>query len=359
VINVLLITDELKHVCGISKHIKYLINGFNENREEFNVTLLCGGVESDELKEEYKCKVIVNSKILHTNRNTANFIYSVLVIKSLIRKNSINIIHSHNHYASNMAYYAAKMTRVKSIQTNHGLLGKRGKLNHFRADYYIVLSDRIKDYLLNTKRVSPLRICQIKPGIKIPKEKPVSKTQFPGRTILAASRFIKEKGLEVYLRAANELNNLHPNKYKFYISGAGEEYEKLLFINKSNGNGVTFADPLIEFSEVFDKSDIFVYTSISGSEGIPAVIIEALIKKCLVISSDYEGYRDIFPEEYTRLIYKSGSAEDLKAKIEYTAGNYEVLLEVYEPLFEKIKVEYSLDKMINSHINLYNMVSQC
>ena len=319
-INVLIITNELRHVCGISNHIKCLVNGLNEYSSDLNFILLCGNAESNNLKDEFKCKVIVDGKILHSGRSVFNFAKSVIFIKSLIKTYDINIIHSHNHYSANLSYFAARFTKTLTMQTNHGIIHGTGKLNPYKADKYIVLSKRIKNSLINKSKIKPESIIQINPGIQLNNNRLNKSVSYGKINVLAASRFVKEKGLQGYIKAANSISNDNQDRQKFYISGDGEYRQELVALNESSGNYVEFVDPLNAFSQVFEKANIFIYCSLSESEGVPAVILEAIANNCLVISSSFEGCKDIFSADYKDLTYEPDNINELIEKIEYAVN---------------------------------------
>jgi glycosyltransferase involved in cell wall biosynthesis len=356
-INILLITDELRHVCGISNHIKSLVNGFSERKDDFKFIILCGRVEDSELVQDYRCEIVVNENILHSNRSISGFVKAVFFLRHLIRKYNINIVHSHNHYAANISFYASKICSFKTVQTNHGILSVKGKLKHFKSRYYFVLSERVKNILLG-QNIPAANIFIVKHGLESINKK-ADKPLLNELSVLAASRYEKDKGLDLYIMAANSIKQNVLNRYNFYVSGEGREINTLLILNKELGSYVKFLDPVTDYKEMMSKAGIFVFTSRSGEEGIPLVIIEAIFNDCLVISSDYTGYKDIFPAEYSELMYESDNMKALEEKILYAAKNYSSLLELYRPLYEKIKSEYSMDKMINNYVNLYNKIFQC
>jgi glycosyltransferase involved in cell wall biosynthesis len=357
-INILIITDELKYVCGTSNHIKSLVNGFNERKEDFKFTILCGRVENPDLAEEYRCEIVVNENILHSKRSILSFIKSVFFLRRFIRKYSINIVHSHNHYAANVSFYTSKIiSSIKTVQTNHGILSRTGRLNHFKSQYYFVLSERVKNILIG-QNIPAANIFIVKHGLESITKK-TNKPLSDNISVLAASRYEKDKGLDLYIVAANSIKQNISNLYDFYVSGDGREINSLLKLNKELGSKVKFLDPVSDYKEMLSKAGIFVFTSRSKEEGLPLVIIEAVFNDCLVISSDYTGYKDIFSAEYSELIYESGNLKELEGKILYATKNYSFLLELYCPLYEKIKSEYSMDNMINNYVNLYNKISKC
>lgn len=356
-INILIITDELRYVCGVSKHIKSIVNGFDERKDDYKFFILCGRVENPELADEYKCEIVVNKNILHSKRGISGFVKAVFFVRHFIRRHHINIVHSHNHYAANISFYTSKICSFKTVQTNHGILSGTGKLNHFKSQYYFVLSERVKNILIG-ENIPAANIFKVKHGLENITKK-TDKSLSDDLSVLAASRYEKDKGLDLYIMAANSIKQNVLNRYNFYVSGEGREISTLLSLNKELGSSVKFLDPVTEYKDMLSKAAIFVFTSRSKEEGIPIVIVEAFFNDCLVVSSDYSGYKDIFPVEYSELIYESDNMKALEEKILYAAKNYSLLMEMYRRLYEKIKSEYSMDNMISNYVNLYKKISQC
>ena len=348
--NILIITEKLSYVCGVSNHIKNLVNGFEQDYNN-KFIILCGSAESYELIKEFKCKVIVNDVISHSKRSILNFMKSTFFIKSLILKNKIDIVHSHNHYASNLAFYASRFTKTRTMQTNHGIIQDIGRLGHFKADYHIVLSKRIKDYLVIEKKLDPQKIFIIHQGLFNTREKN-QKISSNKLIILAASRYDANKSLDLYVKAANIIGMKYTHICDFYIAGDGEEKDSLLHLNNSLGGVVKFINPVNEFRDLLPQVNIFVFTS-SADEGIPIVIMEALINNCLVVSSSYKGYKDIFPDELSNMIFVKGDLQNLKEKMEYSIINYKALIEKYVPLYESILEEFKIERMLFLHNILY------
>ncbi len=74
---------------------------------------------------------------------------------------------------------------------------------------------------------------------------------------------------------------------------------------------------------IFKRTDIYVSTSIF--EGFPNTIVEAVINKCLVITSDsYGGCRDIIKNNNYGLIYKTRDHRQLADKINFALKNFEL-----------------------------------
>jgi N-acetylgalactosamine-N,N'-diacetylbacillosaminyl-diphospho-undecaprenol 4-alpha-N-acetylgalactosaminyltransferase len=125
--------------------------------------------------------------------------------------------------------------------------------------------------------------------------------------LITCGRLIKLKRIDVLLHALKELN-LQDNRYELIILGEGEErsaYEKI--INELElKDSVHFPGHVANPFNYIANSDYFLLTS--ESEGLPNVIIESMLCKTLVISSDCPtGPRELLaPDSNLNLRLKEG-----------------------------------------------------
>jgi glycosyltransferase involved in cell wall biosynthesis len=351
-INILFITDKLNEVCGVSNYLKSLINGLNCLGNKYQIYLLCGSVENSELIKEYNCKVFVNNLFLHRNRSYYNYLLAVLYLLKFITKYKIKIIHSQNHYAANIAFNTAKFFNVKTIQTNHGIIPEVGRLKHYKADYHIVLDQKIYHYYTDILRIPSSKLKIIFQGVQATnytKQKKNNKKFI----FFAASRFVKEKGLDIYIKASNILGKARTGLFEFNISGKGDEEFNLRTLNKELGDKVSFVDRN-NYIENLKKSNCFIFTSIS--EGSPIVLLEAIFYSGSVISSKYFGVNEIFTPEFDDCLFEVGDADSLIDKMLYVYNNYKVIENKFNILNDKIKNKYSIKSMIDEHNILYKTI---
>ncbi|GEM_PF-4786682 len=347
--SVLYVTNELNDVDGVTNHV-YLLVKHISSLSGFKVFVLAGGGDKAEDFSKLKCEVDVNSVLNHKRRSLKNFAEAIKFVRDFSKKNSVGIIHSHNHYAANIAYYGSKFLNVKTVQTNHGLFADTGRLNLHKADYHVVLNSEIYEYIRGIRGIKKQSVRLIRPGVE---------NVFTGTRVKtpnsfhASSRFVKDKGLDKYIIAANEINRKHPGKYTFSISGRGEEELKLRSLNDSLGGAVRF---IKEYYNALSAASVFVFTSERISEGIPAVILEAIMAGCLVVSSDYKGAAEIFPTEYGEMLFKQGIADSLREKMICAADNTDSLIRKHEKMYKQVSDVYSADRMIEGHLKLYEEI---
>ncbi len=116
------------------------------------------------------------------------------------------------------------------------------------------------------------------------------------------ARFSVEKGLDRLIEAFQMFNKDNPNSYLIIIGGHGALYKKTL--EKANElNNVVIIKSLRNPMNILSKCDLFVLSSLY--EGLPMTIMEALILKKPVISTDIPSIRSFFSEGYGYLVENS------------------------------------------------------
>lgn len=348
--NVLLITNELRYTCGVTNHLLHLSKGLTESGE-VKLWIACGGGNGINRISDIDAQVITDDSFLHMNRNFSNFLSAINSLVKIVKQNDIDIIHSHSHYAANIAQRSALLTGAYTIQTNHGLIGDRGKLKLFNADSYIAINEHIFDHLTKAEKFPAEAVNFIRCGIPVPanvREKDKNKVK-----VIAASRFVYEKGLDIYITAVSMLDEETRKNAGFYIAGEGELETELQTLNKQLGAGINFMGSVKNMDGILEQSHILVYPSRSKTEGFPAIITEAGAYGNLVISSDFDGVRSVIEDKTDGLIYPAEEPAELTRLLEAVLsdfGSYRVFAERFR---EKVRNLFSLEEMINKHLELY------
>lgn len=350
--NLLYIVNELKYTCGVTNHLIHLAGGLTAG-QGMNIWIICGGGNGINRFSEIDVEIISDERFLHNNRSFSGYISALNFLVRFCRENEIDIIHSHSHYAASLARRASKFTKVVTVQTNHGLLEEKGSLKQFNADKYVVVNEHILEHMLKNKIAPASGIELIRCGIPVPAV-PAVKSRTEGKLkVTAASRFVKEKGLDVYIEAVSKLGEKTRQMAEFYIAGEGVLESQLAEENERSKAGIKFSGNVVDMYAMLERTHIFVYPSRSGSEGFPSVLTEAGAANCLVISSDFEGVTKVITDEKEGLLFSKDDANGLAKILEAVINDYEKYEEIALSFYLKVKEWYDLDKMLNKHMQLY------
>ncbi len=348
--NILFLANELRYTCGVTNHLIHLGRGLGQNGKN-RVLIITGGGNGTDRFRDTDVKVLEDGKFMHGNRNAVNYLSAANVLAKFVKRNKIDIIHSHSHYAANIAALASKLIHVARVQTNHGLLEEVGKLKHFAADRYVAINEHIYDYIIKNDIARPPEVKFIRCGIPVPR-KPALKKNKPIK-VLAASRFTAEKGLDTYINAVSKIPGEVRSRAEFYIAGEGEEEGNLVALNNRLKSGVRFLGRVTDLPGRLKENHIFIYPSRSKREGFPAVITEAGAYNNLLITSDFEGAYSVLKNGADCLVFPAEDPDMLAVQITRAINGFGKLSQVSEALYVKVKELFDLGKMISKHEELY------
>lgn len=350
--NILFLTDNLNSASGITTQLINLTEGLDKERE-IHQFIICGEAAGLSLFKNINVNIDVNKNFLYSKRSYFNYARALAYLVRFIKQNDIDIIHSQTHYTANLAYHASKYRKVKTVQTVHRIQA-RGRLKHFRSDKLIAINEHIYNYLSKGDVFPRNNICFIRRGIHVP-AMPPRKNPIELK-ILAASRFVKEKGLDIYINAVSSLPDTDRRKAEFLIAGEGELENDLKQLNEKLGAGIKFLDGIDNLPSILRSTHIFVFTSYEGTEGFPLVITEAAAYNNLIISSDTEGIESVLTRDIDGLIFSKGNEYDLMIKIKLAIEGYKTFCSVAENFYWKVKKLFGINTMIQKHLELY---AQC
>jgi glycosyltransferase involved in cell wall biosynthesis len=349
--NVLFLTDDVIYVSGVSKHLYYLLKEFSKD-ENYNIILVCpGGDFVDEFKK-LKITVIVKKELSHHKRSYLNIIKSIWFIYHLVKRQKIQIIHSHTHYSANIAWWTSKLTKSITIQTIHGIQPFGGRLPHFIADYFISVNKNSINYLVSIGKEKG-RIFFVNLGVPSPEKHLKNSDELK---IICASRLIPEKGADIYLDAIALAKDRLKEKVSFFLAGEGECENELKEQISRLKIDVKFLGNVKDTYDYLKDTHIFVFPSWSQSEGFPLTLVEAALNENLIITSDFISLKEILEEDKDCLVFYNNDPAQLAEKIYLAVENYHNYSEMIANCTEKVRQNFSVDKMVLELKNIYDNV---
>lgn len=351
--NILFLANELSLVNGINKHLFHLIKGLANKYPSDNYYLICGGGD-DINKYQSMCKIIlVTDLIKHQKRSKIRFVLSIKKIFFFVKRHKIDIIHSHHFYAGNIAQIVSKLTFTKTILTNHGIIPNQGTLKHYPADYLIVLSSYIYNYIIINDIKKQDKVHLISHGFPIIK---MQKKNIDKIRVISGGRFIEGKGFDIYINAIAKLPRKVKDIAEFYIAGGGILESFLRKLAKEVGIKLNFLGKIDNLQEALFNYDIFILATSRADEGFPTILIEAAIANMLLISSDSEVL-DKKINEQNAFIFEKDNINQLTMFLKESIENYHKFDYKRQNLFDLAKEEFDLDKTTIKIHNLYSQLS--
>ena len=127
------------------------------------------------------------------------------------------------------------------------------------------------------------------------------------------ARIMKEKGIDQYLQAAEEIKRKYPNT-KFHICGFCEEsYEQVLQAFQENGT-IIYHGVVADMKEIYKQIHCTVHPTYYP-EGLSNVLLESAASARPIITTDRSGCREVIEDGVNVFICKQKDSNDLIMKI--------------------------------------------
>lgn len=336
------------------------------NRQEFVLGLLEKGL----FEEKAKAAGIQTITFEQSSRYDLSVLFKII---SFIKKEKVDILHTHGPRANLYGYFIKKFTSVIWMTTVHsdprndflgrGIKGKVfTKLNLAvlrKPDHYFAISKRFTE-MLTEFGVSQNKITTIFNGIdfSLPRQKEISRKELKlsaqDFVILMVARLDPVKRHILALDAVKEAIKVHP-EIQFLLVGDGPEHHKIQ--DQITAKGLEKHVKMLGHREDVDAFyplvDITLLTS--ETESFPLVLLESGRGNTPVITTDVGGVRDMIPDSsYGFIVNDSGRAEITSAILKaIELKQTGQLLQMGSKFREYISRHYSIETFVNSIYHAY------
>lgn len=293
--------------------------------------------------------------------------------EGIVRKNKIDVIHSHGMGPMGVAalFVSAILDKpligtlhtniqeathyiipIKPMQTVMKKVAWRYlKWYYNQCDAVVVPSEYMKK---ECKAHHIKNILAISNGIDLNRFRPGEKTMWNDRTVvLYMGRMVKEKNLDVVIKAAKRVEKKIPNVL-FVIVGNGpaEQYYKDRVKEHGVGNLFLFISGVQpkDVLQYYHNADVFVFPSMFETQGLSG--LEALACGLPVAGADYLAIPDIVKTGKNGHLFKPHDVKGCADAIHYCVRNKKRL---GRGAIKSVQ-SHSIDKSISRLLSLYNRV---
>ena len=294
------------------------------------------------------------------NRKTKYFLAIILLIKEIFKNRNLAVF---SFQANLYCIIICKLFSVKVIsRSNSAPIGwSKNVVKRFVFKKILNLSNEVlvnshqfkndlkKEFNINAKTIyNPLNRKEI-----IRKSKQKSKKIFNSNKklkILNIGRFTDQKDQMTFLKSLNLIKN--EINFEASIVGKGILKKKLQnYIDSQNLQKIVKIYDFVENPYPFIKqSNLFVLTS--RFEGLPNVLLESLVLKKFIISSNcHTGPKEILLNGKGGLLFKVGNYKELAKKIKFFYMNKKKCNKMLNYAISKID-RFEYNKNLNKYFNL-------
>ena len=252
-------------------------------------------------------------------------------IVKLIRRNKINIIHTHGYRSDVIGLVTAKMTKIPIVSTIHGWTAINLKLKFYERcdrialqffDCLIPVSDQIQKSLIRSG-IDSRKMVRLHNAIDVEfkpfKTKPLSSLNIQKRDgdflIGTIGRLSPEKNIPNFLQAASFLIRKYDH-LKFLVVGDGAERHKLEDMASDLGlkDKIQFTGFVNQMDKIYNILDLMVISS--STEGIPLVMLEAMKYSIPVVSTKVGGIPEVIQNGIDGILVNPQDSLQLKEAID-------------------------------------------
>lgn len=326
--------------------------------EKVNKIVVCssGGVHEKKLQEmgikHYRIPDIAS-------KNPMDIMKSYQLIKSIIDKEQITVVHSHHRMAAFYAELVAPKSVVK-VANAHNTFTDKKKLTRlaYRNTMVIAVGAMVKKNLTEYFGISEEQVCVIHNAVKpfdgnvVPIEL-LQKEREKGNVLIGnIGRLSEQKGMTFFIEAAEITSRTH-SEARFVIVGDGEEKEQLHELVKTKGlqDKVLFLGYRNDIQNVMSQLDFVVLSSLW--EGLPLTPIEAYSVGKTVIGTAVDGTPEIIHDGTDGYLVEPRNPIQMAEKMNKLIENPEILTNMGMQAIKQYQTEFSFDKLTQSYIAFY------
>ena len=361
---------------GAQRHVFDLAT--NMPKDRYNVVVAAGG--DGPLHEKLKSAGIKTLTIGHLERDT-NVLkdsFSFLTIFRIIHSEKPDILHLHSPKAGGFGAFSGRILRIpKIIYTAHGWTYKEQRIGWQKFLIYIIswftviLAHKTivvskDDFEKSPKFLTKGKVVMIHNGIApfeyLPRIE--SQREIFGRTPIYPSNLIigciaelhRNKGLSYAISAIADIRKQNADKehpIMFGIIGDGEERKNLELLVKESKleNSVFFAGFKENGHKFLSAFDLFIFPSLK--EGLPYALLEAGSVGLPLIATSVGGAPDIITDMETGILIRPTDTKEIGNALRFFIQNPEKIAEFGGKLKKRIADEFSLSKMVEKTISVY------
>jgi glycosyltransferase involved in cell wall biosynthesis len=291
-------------------------------------------------------------------------------IRQLIQRFNYHIIHSHTSHAHSLAFLGSIGTGVVRLVTRrvdfsifrHSFLKLSGIKYRFLAHYYIAISQKIKDVMVNDG-IPGRRIFVVHSGIDPQRfrsatgghlfsEFDIKENQ---KVVINVAHLAEHKGQKYLVRAIPLVLAKLPDT-RFFIVGQGDLMQEL----KETASGLGLKSELIftgfrdDVADFYQIADLYVMSSVQ--EGLGTAVLDALALAKPVVATIAGGIPEIIQDGKTGRLVGPADPEALAQGIIDMLTHPDRAGSLAAAGRKRVLQEFSVDAMVSKNIDVYQRI---
>lgn len=313
-------------------------------------------------------------------KNRINF-NKIKKLSEIIRERKINIVHSQGARADFFARMAARKLKPKIRIVNTVAMPVKGydvgafKKGIYRffdwvseryVDRFIVVSDVLRETLLNSYRIPHDKVIKVYNGIELNEYRPNGKEVRSQKSevkrefgiakdvpvIGAIGRMVWQKGFEYLIQAILEIVKNYP-KVKVLLVGDGPLRKRLEALSEELRvrDNVIFTGFRSDIKEILSTVDLLVIPSLL--EGFPMVTLEAMAMAKPIVATNIDGITEQITDGVDGILVPPKNPSALAKAVIRALNDKELAMTMGLAARKKVEQKFSVEKMIAETKKVY------
>ncbi|AQQ66659.1 hypothetical protein Mag101_02590 [Microbulbifer agarilyticus] len=277
---------------------------------------------------------------LDTDRSRRNPFLLIEIVR-ICRKMRFDLLHGHGGKAACVMATVRSLMPIMHVITRHNVVHPKDRVAAHFSRRIAVSEKAIAESSLHWEVIPN--------GTAAPRQRLSCPSGYDAgsRAVLAVARLVPAKGIDLLLEA---WANVKPRNALLYLVGDGPDRRKLEDLTQSFclDGSVRFVGYSNEVDAWMQVAEFMVVSSFK--EGAPYTVVEALLNRCPVISTDVGSNREVLPSEYIAQDVTAASIAMILTKaLESPAG----LRQVFEPVFQYAERHLTVNAMARATWAVY------
>ena len=311
------------------------------------------GSEGGELEPTLAASGVTHVEVVQRTRRPQQLIGSVARLRSLIRRQRIDIVHAHMMSGAVLGYLATRGSRARLVTTVHNSFDSHARIMRL-GDRVVAVSQAERTALLALgfkERQLATIVNATLGGARMRMFGSQDAISRPVPVISTVCGLHKRKGVDTIIDAFASLASRHP--CELHIVGDGPDRLALEERAKDSGFGerIVFHGSLEDPGRILRGADIFVLASHAEPMGL--VNIEARQAGCAIVASDVGGIPEILDEGRAGTLVPPRDVAAFAREIECLLTNPDHLQDMKRRSLEGIE-RFGVDHLWREHDRLYS-----
>ena len=362
---------------GVSKHLTKLAKYVNDKK--IDQYFIVSSVREDGLIEVLKsnnCKFIIIDMV--RNINPIYDVVSFIKIYTFLLKNKIDVVHCHSAKAGFIGRLAATVASVPvKIYSPHAFpfnnyISCYKKLTFKYLEKFVGLftsviiasSETEYDIAIDNRIVNCKKLCLIHNGIETEYEVTDEKLKLDlfknvnincridenTKVIGFISRLVPQKDPITFIRAIANMKN---KNFVALVCGDGELENDVMQEAENLGikDKIMFLGYREDLFNIINAIDIFILPSLW--EGLPYILLEAMLCKKVIFATNVVGNRDVIKNEINGFLFEPRDYIGLSKLLDLVIVDDVIMNNVKINAHRDVIENYSVDNMVNKYEDLY------